>query len=125
MVFSAGAVEETARFALEQAGVETATATGPDGRVDLGLVLDDLGRRSVIRLLVEGGPETAGAFLRSGLADELILLYAPLVIGGRTAPGMVGGPDLDSLAGAVGLDDLKRPAGQGPHGRRPGPKSIA
>lgn len=107
VIFSAGAVEETARFALEQAGVETATATGPNGRVDLGLVLDDLGRRGVIRLLVEGGPETAGAFLRSGLADELILLYAPLVIGGRTAPGMVGGPDLDSLAGAVGLDDLK------------------
>ena len=107
VIYSAGTADETSRLALERAGAETIPAPGENGRIDLKTVLNDLGRRGVIRLLVEGGPETAGAFLRSGLADELILLYAPLVIGGRTAPGVVSGADLDSLAGAIGLDDLK------------------
>ena len=38
---------------------------------DLGPILDDLGARGVLQLLVEGGATVAGAFHRAGLVDRL------------------------------------------------------
>ena len=54
----------------------------------------------VDHLLVEGGAETASAFLRAGLVDRLLLYRAPILIGaGRDALGDIG---LGSLADAHG-----------------------
>ncbi|HYG28590.1 MAG TPA: bifunctional diaminohydroxyphosphoribosylaminopyrimidine deaminase/5-amino-6-(5-phosphoribosylamino)uracil reductase RibD [Allosphingosinicella sp.] len=51
-------------------------------------------------LLVEGGAETASAFLRADLADRLLLYRAPILIGtGNAALGDIG---LESLADAHG-----------------------
>ncbi|HSR24327.1 MAG TPA: dihydrofolate reductase family protein, partial [Candidatus Eisenbacteria bacterium] len=56
----------------------------------LGAVLDDLGRRGVRRLLVEGGSAVHTAFLTGALADELQLAVAPLFVGDPRAPRFVG-----------------------------------
>jgi diaminohydroxyphosphoribosylaminopyrimidine deaminase / 5-amino-6-(5-phosphoribosylamino)uracil reductase len=54
----------------------------------------------VDHLLVEGGAETAAAFLREGLVDRLLLYRAPILIGsGKTALGDIG---LDRLGDAHG-----------------------
>lgn len=52
-----------------------------DGR-DLRAVLADLRERGVQRVFVEGGPAIASAFLRDGLADEVLAYLAPVLIGG-------------------------------------------
>ena len=49
---------------------------------DLGALLGDLGERGVHRVFVEGGPTVAAAFLRAGLADELLVYVAPMLLGG-------------------------------------------
>jgi 5-amino-6-(5-phosphoribosylamino)uracil reductase len=54
--------------------------------VDFGGLLDDLAGRGVNRLMVEGGGVIHTAFLSSGLADELQLAVAPLIIGDDRAP---------------------------------------
>ena len=61
--------------------------TPPDGPLDLGLVLDDLGERGIVDLLVEGGPTLAGALLRGGLVDRLVTY-----VGARVAAGAGTGP---------------------------------
>src|SRR5207237_2855321 len=48
---------------------------------DLRGVLDDLARRGVRRLLVEGGTLVHTQFLSAGLADELHLVVAPFFVG--------------------------------------------
>lgn len=54
----------------------------------------------VDHLLIEGGAETAAAFLREGLVDRLLLYRAPILIGdGKAALGDIG---LASLADAHG-----------------------
>ncbi len=58
--------------------------------VDLGAVLDDLGGRGVERLMVEGGSGVHTQFLAQGLADELQLAVAPLLVGQAEAPRFVG-----------------------------------
>ncbi|KIA62318.1 RibD family protein [Nocardia vulneris] len=54
--------------------------------LDFGALLDDLGRRGIARLMVEGGTRIHTAFLAADLADELHLAVAPLLVGDRAAP---------------------------------------
>ena len=57
---------------------------GPD--IEFGALLDDLGERGVRRLMVEGGEKIHTAFLSHGLADEINLAIAPLLVGDDNAP---------------------------------------
>jgi diaminohydroxyphosphoribosylaminopyrimidine deaminase/5-amino-6-(5-phosphoribosylamino)uracil reductase len=66
-----------------------------------------LGQEGVQSLLLEGGPTLAGAFLRDGLIDKVVLFLAPKVIGGDDAPPLFAGPGAPTLADAVGLDGLE------------------
>ncbi|PXX62966.1 diaminohydroxyphosphoribosylaminopyrimidine deaminase [Nocardia tenerifensis] len=54
--------------------------------LDFGRLLDDLGRRGVARLMVEGGTRVHTTFLAGDLADELHLAVAPLLVGDPAAP---------------------------------------
>jgi diaminohydroxyphosphoribosylaminopyrimidine deaminase/5-amino-6-(5-phosphoribosylamino)uracil reductase len=58
---------------------------------DLNRVLAELRERGVQRVFVEGGPTLASGFLREGLADELLVYLAPVLLGGgRLALGDLG-----------------------------------
>ncbi|WP_436494858.1 RibD family protein [Actinokineospora sp. HUAS TT18] len=59
-------------------------ALGPE--IAMGALLDDLGARGVTRLMVEGGGHLHTAFLAAGLADEIRLAVAPMLIGQVDAP---------------------------------------
>ncbi|HCB34800.1 MAG TPA: riboflavin biosynthesis protein RibD, partial [Acidimicrobiaceae bacterium] len=65
-------------------------------------VLDELGRRGVVELLVEGGATVAAGFHRAGLVDEYVLYLAPALTGGDDARRLFAGP------GAATMDDLWR-----------------
>jgi len=69
--------------------VEATILVGSDG-VDLGGVLDDLGKREVVDLMVEGGPRIAGSLLRAGLVDRLVLYLGAALAGGKGRPGVEG-----------------------------------
>ncbi|MDW4573438.1 bifunctional diaminohydroxyphosphoribosylaminopyrimidine deaminase/5-amino-6-(5-phosphoribosylamino)uracil reductase RibD [Microbacterium sp. M3] len=49
----------------------------------LAAVLEDLRARGAQRVFVEGGPALASSFLREGLADELLVYVAPVLLGGE------------------------------------------
>ncbi len=53
-----------------------------DGRLRLEPLLQDLRRRGLRHLLVEGGPTLHGAFLDQQLADAVVRYEAPLLLGG-------------------------------------------
>ncbi len=66
---------------LRSVGVEVIEAMrAPDG-LDLTAVLRELSRRECNDVLIEAGPMLAGAFLREQLVDELIIYYAPILLG--------------------------------------------
>ena len=67
---------------------------------DLGAVLDDLGHRGVVQLLVEGGAQVAHGFHAAGLVDRYVLYLAPALFGGDDARGLFAGrgvPTVDEL----------------------------
>ena len=77
-----------------------------DGRVSLPALLDELGRRGTLSLLVEGGGEVHASFFAAGLVDKVHAYVAPRLIGGREAPGPLGGPGVDHLAAATHLSEV-------------------
>jgi 2,5-diamino-6-(ribosylamino)-4(3H)-pyrimidinone 5'-phosphate reductase len=60
-------------------------------RVDLARLFERLPELGIRRLLVEGGAEILSSVLRGKLFHRLTVYYAPVVIGGSTAPPMVAG----------------------------------
>ena len=76
------------------------------GGRNLAAVLDDLKKRNLQSILVEGGSEIAGAFVDARLVDKATFFIAPLIIGGRDAPNAVSGAGADSLAEAMHLRGL-------------------
>jgi len=70
-----------------------------EGRVELSALLSWLGAKHVTSVLVEGGARVHGAFYRQYLVDEMVLLYAPFIVGDNGTP-LVRGYSLDSRAKA-------------------------
>lgn len=77
-----------------------------EGRVDVSAVLDDLGRRGCLHVLVEGGAEVHASFLEQGAIDEVAAVIAPKLVGGRAAAGPVGGHGYSRMAAALPLTDI-------------------
>ncbi len=67
--------------ALSGAGVHVLRIMSGDSRVDIPLLLKELGRRRISSILVEGGGRVLGSFLESGFADEFHFFYAPKILG--------------------------------------------
>jgi diaminohydroxyphosphoribosylaminopyrimidine deaminase/5-amino-6-(5-phosphoribosylamino)uracil reductase len=95
------------RAALAAAGAEVWVLPADGGRVSLPALLDELGRRQVTSLLVEGGATVHGAFFDADLVDRVCAFLAPVVIGGKDAPGAVAGRGAPLLAGAKRLLDME------------------
>ena len=76
VVFGATPVPPDARLRAHPAGLIEV------GHRDLDAALRELVTRGVRRLYVEGGPTLASAFLRAGLADEVLVYLAPMLLGG-------------------------------------------
>jgi diaminohydroxyphosphoribosylaminopyrimidine deaminase/5-amino-6-(5-phosphoribosylamino)uracil reductase len=78
--------------------VLTVRAVG-DGRPELEAALQALKDEGLERLLVEGGGQVAGAFLRCGLVERIEWFRAPVVLGAEGRPG-IGALALSELAAA-------------------------
>ncbi len=108
---------------------QTLVATGPDARaewsasieargaevlplalagehVDLRALLEELGKRDIVTLLVEGGGVVLGAFFDAGLVDKVQAIIAPLIVGAADAPAAVAGEGANRMAEALRLRDL-------------------
>jgi diaminohydroxyphosphoribosylaminopyrimidine deaminase/5-amino-6-(5-phosphoribosylamino)uracil reductase len=66
-------------------------------------LLDELGRRRMTNLLVEGGSEVLGSFLDARQIDEVHVFIAPKLFGGESARGPIGGAGIAEVADALKL----------------------
>ena len=108
LVLTAGG-DPAHRGALEAAGVEVRVLPAAGDGVDPEAVLAELARREINEVLVESGPTLAGALLRRGLVDELILYQAMHLLGDAARP-LIRLPGLDAMADrlALRLRDVRR-----------------
>ena len=88
---------EPLRVVLGTAPAEAAIRPCLEYSGDLGAVLDDLGERGVLQLMVEGGAGVASAFHAAGLVDRYVVYLAPAFYGGEVPKGMFSGPGVGSI----------------------------
>jgi diaminohydroxyphosphoribosylaminopyrimidine deaminase/5-amino-6-(5-phosphoribosylamino)uracil reductase len=76
--------------------------------LDLYALMAELSARHCNEILVESGPRLAGALLRLGLLDELVVYMAPTLMGDRAMPLLY--LPLDRMADKVPLEisDLRK-----------------
>jgi diaminohydroxyphosphoribosylaminopyrimidine deaminase/5-amino-6-(5-phosphoribosylamino)uracil reductase len=74
--------EEGRKMALAAAGASFLATETYDGRIALPELLEDMAARGMSSIMVEGGADTARAFLEDELVDRIILFRGPGVIGG-------------------------------------------
>ena len=55
---------------------------------ELAVVVDELGRRGLLAVMIEAGPRLAAAALRDGVVDELWWFHAPIVLGAEGVPAV-------------------------------------
>jgi diaminohydroxyphosphoribosylaminopyrimidine deaminase / 5-amino-6-(5-phosphoribosylamino)uracil reductase len=89
------------RDALATAGAEVIAAPGRDRASRLSAALDQLSRREIQDLLVEGGPTLAGALFDAGEIDAIKLFVAPLVVGAAGARAVLEGEGSRRIAEAL------------------------
>ena len=108
IVFATTAAPVERVAALQAAGVEV-VSVGADvlHRPDLAECLQELGRRRMTNVLVEGGCGILGAFFDRQLIDEVQVFIAPLLIGGQGASSPIGGQGLSSPEFASRLTDFQ------------------
>jgi diaminohydroxyphosphoribosylaminopyrimidine deaminase/5-amino-6-(5-phosphoribosylamino)uracil reductase len=108
LIFCGPRAPARSRKELEAKGAEIMPVDLHGGRVDLRSVLEELGRRRVLGVLVEGGSETHWSFLSGGLLDKFYFIVAPLVLGGAGAVPAVGGEGYPGASAAPGFRIRKR-----------------
>jgi diaminohydroxyphosphoribosylaminopyrimidine deaminase/5-amino-6-(5-phosphoribosylamino)uracil reductase len=72
------------RAALEAKGAEVVRVAAEGAKTDLAAVARLLGERGCNEVTVETGGKLMGSLLRAGVVDELVLYYAPVILGDKS-----------------------------------------
>lgn len=93
---------------ITKKGAEVLTYQITQDRSNLHFLLDELSKRGIAQLLVEGGPKVLTSFLKEGLVDEIVVYIAPRILGAQGTADITG--PMAELTQAVGLHhiDIKR-----------------
>ncbi|NYZ62864.1 bifunctional diaminohydroxyphosphoribosylaminopyrimidine deaminase/5-amino-6-(5-phosphoribosylamino)uracil reductase RibD [Luteimonas deserti] len=84
----------------------TSVARDAAGQLDLAAVLARLGDAGINEVQVEAGATLAGAFLRAGLVDELLLYIAPVLLGEGGRP-LFDGLGIETMAQRLKLQTIE------------------
>lgn len=85
------------------AGAEVVVYEAEGEGVPLGRLMEDLGKRDVQGVLLEGGPTLAWAAVEEGVVDKVVVYLAPKLIGGTEAPTVLGGRGFAPIGHALAL----------------------
>ncbi|ATW89296.1 2,5-diamino-6-(ribosylamino)-4(3H)-pyrimidinone 5'-phosphate reductase [Halohasta litchfieldiae] len=105
-VLVSDAAPEERRHALREAGAELIVAGAQ--RVDLPMAFDQLEKRGIDRLLIEGGGELIFSVIETDLVDELTVFVGSLVIGGRDAPTLADGEGFVTNFSSLSLETVEQ-----------------
>ena len=91
---------------LQAAGCQLLVCDGPTSQARLEVLFDELGRRRMTNVLVEGGGRLLGSLFDARLIDEMHVFIAPKLAGGTEAPSPIAGRGVEAISAALALDDI-------------------
>jgi len=97
IVVSTGDITEEKAMYLKNKGAEIIITDKKEGKTDIRQLMEELKKKGIDSLMVEGGGTVAAAFLEEGLVDKVAFFIAPVIIGGKGAPTPVMGDGADII----------------------------
>ena len=91
VVVTTSASSAERRKTAEDCGIEVLVLDGPGGRADLQSVVEWLGRKRYLSLMIEAGSKINWSALESGCVDRIFFYYGPKILGGLEALPLAGG----------------------------------
>ena len=95
------ALQERKRL-LEENGV-TCICTGTSSQVDLKVLMQELGKRKIDSVLIEGGASIHASALEQEIVDKVYAFVAPKIIMGETAKSPIGGKGIEKMQNSISL----------------------
>jgi diaminohydroxyphosphoribosylaminopyrimidine deaminase / 5-amino-6-(5-phosphoribosylamino)uracil reductase len=101
--------EEKRKQILREHGirVEQLPAATPDGRPNMGRLVELLGELEITSLLIEGGAMINWAALHSGIVDKVFLYYAPKILAGSGAIPFATASGFKSMSDAAHVKSIR------------------
>lgn len=90
---------------LEALGCQLIYTDTSNGQVDLNDLMNQLGKKGINSILLEGGGTLNYGALSKGIVQEIISFIAPKLIGGDYAKTPVAGTGLSSMADAIEVEE--------------------
>ncbi|MFQ5988345.1 MAG: bifunctional diaminohydroxyphosphoribosylaminopyrimidine deaminase/5-amino-6-(5-phosphoribosylamino)uracil reductase RibD [Candidatus Methylomirabilales bacterium] len=91
---------------LKEAGADVVVLPEGDEGLSLRDLMRELGHREISSAMIEGGGRLATSALQAGIVDKLILILAPILIGGDKAPTLLQGKGVEKLGEALRISQL-------------------
>ncbi|MCI0335485.1 MAG: bifunctional diaminohydroxyphosphoribosylaminopyrimidine deaminase/5-amino-6-(5-phosphoribosylamino)uracil reductase RibD [Planctomycetes bacterium] len=91
---------------LADAGAEVFRCSGDTHGARMDALLQELGRRRMTNVLVEGGSKLLGTLFDMQAIDEVHVFIAPKLAGGATATSPIAGLGIERMASAMRLADV-------------------
>ncbi|GMW00612.1 MAG: riboflavin biosynthesis protein RibD [Candidatus Hydrogenedentota bacterium] len=76
------------------------------GKLDLRLLMQELGKREIVSVLIEGGGTTHASAFEASIVDKVMFFVAPKIIGGRDAVTAVEGEGVSRMADVIRLERM-------------------
>ncbi len=92
---------------FEEKGAEVLIMPQNDGKIDLSDLMERLGKKGINSILLEGGAHVNDSAIRSKIVQEIHSFIAPIIIGGKDAPGPVGGSGVANVKESTRLDRVE------------------
>jgi diaminohydroxyphosphoribosylaminopyrimidine deaminase / 5-amino-6-(5-phosphoribosylamino)uracil reductase len=86
LVFTSASLKSSKAHKLRNAGVDLVHLKVHEGKMDLNVVLKELGSREILSVLLEAGPRLNAAALSEGIVNRMVLFYAPKFAGQTKMP---------------------------------------
>lgn len=75
-------------------------------QIQIKTILQELVKRKIVSLFVEGGSQLQGSFLDAKVVDKIYAFYAPIIIGGKRSLGAIGGQGVNKIKQALKLKNV-------------------
>lgn len=92
---------------FEKAGAQVVEFNNQDGIIDMTQVLEEVGKRKITSILVEGGSILFGSLFDNRLIDKVLVCISPMIIGGEAAKGPIAGKGAGLISDVLHLGNVK------------------
>ncbi len=99
-------VSELNKRNLGDKGAQLLELKAVNGFVNLEALIEELGKREITSIMVEGGSSIMGSMFDQGLVDKVVAFVAPVIIGGENARTPVGGQGIEKIQDAYRLHNI-------------------